>query len=93
MRKLTPVLTNGGKETVSGTFERRTAAGEILAMGREYGATSIFLAVSVDDVHTPGIFRLAFRSCNNMNFPALCPDALLDAMEVGGNCDIQNTNN
>ena len=92
LKKLIPVLTSGGKKTVFGALERRAAAGEILAMGRAYGAASNFLTVSVDDVHTPGVFRLAFRSCNNMNFPALCPDTLLDAMEVGENYDIDNIN-
>jgi len=60
LKKLIPVLTSGGKKTVFGALERRAAAGEILAMGRAYGAASNFLTVSVDDVHTPGLFRLAF---------------------------------
>ena len=60
LKKLIPVLTSGGKKTVFGALERRAAAGEILAMGRAYGAASNFLTVSVDDMHTPGVFRLAF---------------------------------
>ena len=92
MKKLIPVLTSGRKKTVFGALERRAAAGEILAMGRAYRAASNFLTVSADDVHTPGVFQLTFRSFNNMNFPALCPDTLLDAMEVGENYDIDNIN-
>ncbi len=34
MRRLVPVLTSGGKRTVFGALERRSAAGEILALGR-----------------------------------------------------------
>ena len=83
LKKLIPVLTSGGKKTVFGALECQAVAGEILAMGTAYSAASNFLTVSVDDVHTPGVFRLAFRSCNNTNFPALCTDTLLDAMEVG----------
>ena len=60
LKKLVPVLTGGGKKTVVGALERRAVAGEVLVMGRAYGATSNFLTVSVDDVHTPGVFQLAF---------------------------------
>ena len=55
LKKLVPVLTNGGKRTVIGALERRAAAEEILAMGRSFGAASNFLTFSVDDVHTPGV--------------------------------------
>ena len=44
--KLLPVLTTGSKNTSFGALERRAAAGEILAMGRKYGAASNFLTVS-----------------------------------------------
>ena len=75
-----------------GALERRATAGDILAMGTAYGAASTFLRVSVDNVHTPGVFRLAFQSCNSMNFPALCLDTLLDTTEVRENSDIDNIN-
>ena len=56
LKKLIPVLTSGGKKTVFGALERRATAGEILATGRAYGAASNFLTVSVENVHTPGVF-------------------------------------
>ena len=83
LKKLVPILTVGGKRTVFGALERRAAAGEILAMGRMFGPASNFLTVSVDDIHSPGVFRMAFRSCNNLTFPAFCPDSLLTALEIG----------
>jgi hypothetical protein len=80
-----PILASGGKQTIFGALERRRAVGEILAMGRKYGAASNFLTISIDDVNTPNVFRMGFRSCNNINFPSHCPDSLLNAMEVGNN--------
>ena len=91
-KKLVPVLTSKGKKTAFGALEHQAAAEEILTMGRVYGAASKFLTVSVDHVHTLEVFRLAFQSCNNMKFPALFPDTLLDAIEVGGNYDIDSIN-
>lgn len=46
--------------------------------------------VSVDDVNSPGVFRLAFRNCNNLSFPSHCPESLLEAMEKGE--EFTNTN-
>ena len=92
LNKLVPMLASGGRNTVFGALERRSAAGEILAMGRKYGAASNFLTVSIDDVQSPHVFRMGFRSCNNINFPSHCPDSLLNAMELSndfhtkGNC-------
>ena len=60
LKKLIPVLTSGGKKTVFCALEHRPAAGKILSMGRAYGAASNFLTVSVDNVHTPEVFQLAF---------------------------------
>jgi hypothetical protein len=40
LKKLVPILASGGKQTIFGALERRKAAGEILAMGRKYGAAS-----------------------------------------------------
>ena len=37
LKRLVPMLTTGGKNTVFGALERRAAAGQILAMGRKYG--------------------------------------------------------
>jgi hypothetical protein len=94
LNKLVPMLASGGRNTVFGALERRSAAGEILAMGRKYGAASNFLTVSIDDVQSPHVFRMGFRSCNNINFPSHCPDSLLNAMELSndfhtkGNCCI-----
>lgn len=85
LAKLVPILSTGGKKTVFGALERRSAAGEILAMGRKYGPASNFLTVSVDDVNSPMVFRLAFRSTDNISFPAHGPDSLLRAMEFGEN--------
>ena len=83
LNKLVPMLASGGRNTVFGALERRSAAGEILAMGRKHGAASNFLTVSVDDVHSPSVLRMGFRNCNNINFPSHCPDSLLNAMELG----------
>ena len=80
---LTPVLTSGGKKTTCGALERRSAAGEILSMGRRYGPASCFLTVSVDDVNSPGVFGMSFRSKDNLSFPAHCPESLLKAIELG----------
>ena len=76
-----------------GALERRAAAGEILAMGRAFGAASNFLTFSVDDVHTPGVLRMSFRSCSNLHFPAHCPDSLLKAMEFGTNFTYNHNDN
>ena len=38
---------------------------------------------SIDDVNAPGVIRMAFRSVNNLDFPAHSPDSLLEAMEMG----------
>jgi hypothetical protein len=85
LKKLVPILASGGKQTIFGALERRRAGGEILAMGRKYGGASNFLTISIDDVNTPSVFRMGFRSCNNINFPSHCPDSLLSAMELGNN--------
>ena len=52
---------------------------------------SNFVTVSVDDVNSPGVFRMAFRNCDNINFPAHSPDSLLKAMELGE--DYKTANN
>ena len=56
LRKLILVLTSRGKKIVFGALELQATSGEVLAMRRAYGAVSNFLTVSVDDVHTPGVF-------------------------------------
>ena len=83
LKDLIPVLTCGGKRTVFGALERRSAAGQILAMARKHGPASNFLTISVDDVNSPGVFRMSFRSKDNLSFPSTCPDELLNAMEYG----------
>ena len=93
LKKLVPILTTGSKRTPFGAFERRSAAGEILAMGRKYGGGSNFLTVSVDDVCSPGVIQLCFRNCDNLNFPAMCEDDLLKAMEIGGDYTYQADKN
>ena len=47
LRKLVHVMTTGSKKTVFLAMERRSAAGEILAMGRKYGGAAEFLTVSI----------------------------------------------
>ena len=90
MSKLVPVMTAGSRKVSFGALQRRSTAGEILAMGRKYGAASNFLTVSVDDVNSPGVLRMAFRSCDNINFPAHCPDSLLEAMQLGDDYVYEN---
>ena len=93
LNKLVPILTQGSKSTPFGVFERRSAAGEILAMGNKYGPGSNFLTASIDDPNSPGVMRLCFRSCDNLNFPAMCEDDLLKAMEIGGDYTYQTDEN
>ena len=90
LNKLIPVMTSGSKKTSFGALERKSAAGEILAMGRKYGPASNFLTASVDDINSPLVFRMAFRSCNNINFPAHSPDSLLHAMGMGEHFECSN---
>ena len=91
LNKLVPMLACGGKQTVFGALERRRAAGEILSMGRKYGPASNFLTINIDDVNTPSVFRMAFRNCNNINFPSHCPDSLLKAMELGSDYRVKGS--
>ena len=93
MNKLIPVMTSGSKSVTFSALQRRSTAGEILAMGRKYGPASTFLTVSVDDVNSPGVLRMAHRSCNNLNFPAMSPDELLKAMELGEDHTYENESN
>ena len=37
--------------------------------------------------------QLCFRSCDNLNFPAMCEDDLLKAMEIGGDYTYQSDEN
>ena len=46
--------------------------------------------MSVDDINSPGVFRMTFRSCNNIDFPAHSPDSLLEAMELGAEYNMSN---
>ena len=93
LNKIMPVMTAGSRKTTFGALQRRSTAGEILAMGRKYGPASNFLTVSVDDVNSPGVLRMAFRSCDNLKFPAMAPDELLKAMELGDDYVFHNGNN
>ena len=70
LKNLMPRLTSGGKKSVFGALERRAAAGEILAVGRAYyGAAYNFLTVSVDNVHTPGVFPTGFPKLQRHELP------------------------
>ena len=60
LRHLVPIMKSVGKNTSFGALERHVAGGDILAMGRRYGAASLFLTVAVDDVNSPNVFRLTF---------------------------------
>ena len=83
LRIITPILKTAGKKTLFGALERHAAAGDILAMGRRFGPASNFLTVAVDDVNSPTVFRLTFRSTNNVDWPALAPENFLEAMREG----------
>ena len=61
LRHLVPIMKSVGKNTSFGALERHVAGGDILAMGRRYGAASLFLTVAVDDVNSPNVFRLTFE--------------------------------
>ena len=83
MKELGPILKSTGKKTVYGVMEKYSASGEILAMGRRYGAASQFLSFTFNDTQHPNSVRLTFRSTDNDTFPAVAGDAFLGALEEG----------
>ena len=91
LRKLILVLSCGAKNTVFGALERRTAAGEILAIARKHGGGGTFITISIDDKSHPNVLRLAFRSTSNYDFPAMASDDLLKALENGDSFPCQGS--
>ena len=83
MAEVGPVLKSSQKKTVYGVMEKYSASGEILAMGRRYGAASNFTSFTFNDTQHPNSVRLTFRSPDNDTFPAVAEDAFLGALEEG----------
>ena len=81
VKKLLPVLTTAGKNTVFGPLERNASLGETYALIRRFGPQFTFLTIAIDDVTNPSIFRLTFSQPDNVNFPSIAPEAFLTAMQ------------
>ena len=83
LAKIGPVLKAAGKKTVFGPLERYSSAGEILAMGRRFGASSQFLTLTFNDAQHPTSVRLTFRNHSNKEFPAVADEDFFKALEEG----------
>jgi hypothetical protein len=72
-------------------MERESAMGSLCAMTQRHGTPSIFLTVSLDDIHNPLTLRAAFPSKSNTEFPA-DPGTFLEALRRGdANYEEQST--
>jgi hypothetical protein len=70
MREISPLLIVTGREKPWSQIKRRSFTGALLGLSERHGAPSLFLTVSVDDVHQTGTVRLSFPSASNKGFPA-----------------------
>ena len=83
LNKVTPLLTFAGRKSAFGAFERNQSAGEILALGRHFGCAPSFLTFGIDDINNPTAVRLALRSLNNTQFPAVVSNSSNVEMDRG----------
>ena len=89
MKKIEPILTGGGKQTLYGALARADTGGKIMAMRRRYGSAPAFLTFAIDDVNHPTSIRMALSSSSNTEFPAVVSGGHHEAMKHGfkHNCE------
>ena len=81
LKKIMPVLTMSGSRTLFGAVERNVALAKLMGMGKWYGPACNFLTMAPDDVNNPTSLRASYRSCSNVNFPAVVSDDFFTALE------------
>jgi hypothetical protein len=83
LKRVMPILTSGGRQTVFGAVERYNSKAEILALARRFGPAPAFLTFAIDDVNHPTAIRLALRSSSNSIFPSTVSTEAHEAMKQG----------
>ena len=68
MSELLPILSSaGGNKMLFGAMELNSSVSETLAMSQQFGAGSVFLTLTPDDIDNTSSFRLSFRSLTTRN--------------------------
>ena len=83
LKKIEPVLTGGGKQTIFGAVQQHDSGGKILAMKRRFACAPAFLTFAIDDVNHPTSLRLSIDSSNNTDYPAIVSGEAHEAMKHG----------
>ena len=83
LNKVTPLMSFAGRKSAFGALERNQSAGEILALGRRFGCAPGFLTFGIDDLNNPSAIRIALRSFNNTEFPAVVTSSTRVEMDRG----------